>query len=75
MHLYSNNLSTIALSSWLIKSELLPACFSCNNHLNLLQNSSGFSDKNFVVTTQAIIAGNLSSLKEFYLCHFFVLSV
>ena len=39
MHLYSNNLSTIATISSLIKSELFPACFSCNNNFNLLQSS------------------------------------
>ena len=37
IHLYSNNLSTIATLSLSIMSELFPACFSCNNNLNLLQ--------------------------------------
>ena len=36
-HLYSNNLSTIATISSLIKSELFPACFSCSNKFNLSQ--------------------------------------
>ena len=45
MHLYSNNLSTIAISSSLIILELLPACFSCNNNFNLSQNSLGLDDK------------------------------
>ena len=38
IHLYSNNLSTIAMISSVIKSELFPACFSCNNNLNLAHN-------------------------------------
>ena len=51
MHLYSNNLSTIATISSLIKSELFPACFSCNNNFNLLQSSSGSDDKSIVFET------------------------
>ena len=50
MHLYSNNLSTIATISSLIMSELFPACFSCNNHFNL-HDSSGSDDKNIVFET------------------------
>ena len=34
MYLYSNNLSTIATVSLLIKSELFPACFSCSKIIN-----------------------------------------
>ena len=45
MHLYSNNLSTIAMISSLIMSELFPACFSCSNNFNLSQSSSGLDDK------------------------------
>ena len=45
MHLYSNNLSTIATISSLIMSELFPACFYCNINFNL-QSSSGSDDKN-----------------------------
>ena len=44
MHLYSNNLSTIATISSLIISELFPACFSCNNILNLSQSSLASDD-------------------------------
>ena len=62
MHLYSNNLSTIATTSLLIISELLPACFSCNNNFNLLQSSSGSDDKNIVFETpEAMIAGDYSN--------------
>ena len=39
MHLYSNNLSTIATISSLINSELFPPCFSCNSNFNLSHNS------------------------------------
>ena len=48
MHLYSNSLPTIAMVSSLLISELLPACFSCNNNFHLLNNSSG-SDDRFIV--------------------------
>ena len=51
MHLYSNNLSTIATISSSIKLELFPACLSCNNNFNLLQSSSGSDDKNIVFET------------------------
>ena len=51
MHLYSNNLSTIATISSLIILELFPACFSCNINLNLSQSSSGSEDKNIVFET------------------------
>ena len=61
VHLYSNNLSTIATISSLIIPELLPTCFSCNNNLNLSQSSSGSEDKNFVFETpEAMVAGELS---------------
>ena len=46
MHLFSNNLSTIAIISSLIMSELFPACFSCSNNFNLSDNSSGFFGRN-----------------------------
>ena len=49
IHLYSNNLSTIAIISLLIKSELLPACFSCSKIFNLSHKSSGLDDKNIVI--------------------------
>ena len=56
IHLYSNNLSTIATLSLLIMSELFPACFSCNNNRNLLQSSSGLDDRNIVfVNLEAVI--------------------
>ena len=48
IHLYSNNLSTIAFISSLIMLELFPACFSCNNNFNLSQSSSRSNDKNIV---------------------------
>ena len=51
MHLYSNNLSTIATISSLIMSELFPACFFCKNNFNLSQSSSGSDDKNIVFET------------------------
>ena len=63
IHLYSNNLSTIATISSLIMSELFPACFSCSNNFNLLHSSSGSDDKNIVFETpEAIILGDLSIL-------------
>ena len=66
MHLYSNNLSIIATISSLIISELLPACFSCNNNFNLLQSSSGSDDKNIVFETpEAKIAGDFSNFISF----------
>ena len=61
-HLFSNKLSTIATISSLDKLEFFPACFPCKNKFNLFHNSSGFSDKNFIVTPEAIIAGDLSIL-------------
>ena len=67
MHLFSNNLSTLAIIatiSSLIISELFPACFSCNNNFNLLHNSLGSVDKNIVFETpeaETIKPGQLSS--------------
>ena len=64
MHLYSNNLSTIATISLIIISELLPACFSCNNNFNLSHNSSGSDDRNIVFETpeaETIKPGDLSN--------------
>ena len=59
MHLYSNNLSTIATISSLFISELLPACFSCNNNLNLSQSSLGSEDRIIVFEIpEAKIAGD-----------------
>ena len=61
MHLYSNILSTIATISSLIISELLPACFSCNNNFNLSQSSLGLEDRNIVLDIpEALIAGDSS---------------
>ena len=63
MLLYFNDLSTIATISSLIKSELLPACFSCNNNFNLLHYSSGSEDKNIVFEIpEAMIAGDFNNL-------------
>ena len=61
MHLNSNNLSTIATISSLIISELLPACFSCNNNLDLSQSSLGSEDRIIVFEIpEAKIAGDSS---------------
>ena len=58
IHLYSNNLSTIATISSSIISELLPACFSCNNNFNLSQSSLGSEDRIIVFEIpEAMIAG------------------
>ena len=51
MHLYSNNLSTIATISSLIISELFPAYLFCNKNFNLLQSSSRSDEKNIVFET------------------------
>ena len=51
IHLYSNNLSTIATISSLFISELFPAFFSSNNYFNLSQSSSGSDDRNIVFET------------------------
>ena len=51
MHLYSNNLSTIAMISSLILPKLFPACFSCKDNFNLSQSSIGSDDKNIVFET------------------------
>ena len=64
MHLYSNNLSTIARISPSIKLELLPPCFSSNSNFNLSQNSFGSDDKKIVFETpeaEIIQPGDLSS--------------
>ena len=61
MHLYSNNLSTIATISSLITSELLPACFPCNNNFNLSKSSLGSEDRIIVFEIrEAMIAGDSS---------------
>ena len=62
MHLFSNNISTIATISSLIMSEFFPACFSCNNNFNLILNSSESDDKNVVEIPEAILAGDFSNL-------------
>ena len=65
MHLYSNNLSTMATISSLIISEIFPACFSCNNNFNLLHNSSRSYDKNILFETpeaETIKPGDFSNL-------------
>ena len=48
MHLYSNNVSTIATISSLIMSELFPGCFYCRNNFILSPSSLGSDDKNLV---------------------------
>ena len=63
IHLYSNNLSTIAIISLLIKSELFPACFSCSRNFNQLHSSSGLDGKNIEFEIpEAMITGDLSNL-------------
>ena len=60
--LYSNILSTIAKISYLIISELLPACFSGSNNFILSQSSLGMDDRFLVFKIpEAMIAGNLSN--------------
>ena len=74
MHLYSNNLSTIATISSLIKSELFPACFSCSNNFNLSQSSSGSDDKKIVFETpeaETIKPGDFKFYKSFISSRFF----
>ena len=63
IHLYSSNLSTIAIFSSLIMSELFPACFSCNNYFNLSHSSFASDDRNIVFETpeaETIKPGDLS---------------
>ena len=61
IQLYSNNLSIIATISSLIISELLSACFSCNNNLSLSQSSLGSEDRIIVFEIpEAKIAGDSS---------------
>ena len=62
MHLYSKNLSTIAMISSLIILELLPACICCNNNFTLSQSTFGSDDKNIVEIPEAMIFGDLSNL-------------
>ena len=67
MHLYSNNLSTIATISSLLFSEVFPACFSCNNNFNLLPNSSGSDDEKIVFETpeaETFKTGDLHNFKR-----------
>ena len=62
MHLYSNNLSTIAIVSSLITLELIPACFACSNNVNLSSNSAGSDGETIVFEVpEDMIAGDLSS--------------
>ena len=61
IHLYSNNLSTIAMIYSLILLEKLPACFSCNINFNLSQISLGSDVKKFFEIPEAMIAGDLSN--------------
>ena len=60
MHLYSDNLSTIANISSLIMSEFFPACFSCSNNFNLLRGSLGSDGKNIGEIPETLIAADLS---------------
>ena len=64
MHLYANNLSTIATISSLIISELFPAWFSCYNNFSLSHSSLGSDDKKIVFETpeaETIEPGDLSN--------------
>ena len=65
IHLYSNNLSTIATISLLIISELFPACFSCNNNFNLSQSSSGSDYKKIVCETPEAVTVKPGDLNNF----------
>ena len=47
--------------SLLIKSEILPACFSCSNNFNQSQNSSGSDDKIIVEIPETMIAGDFNN--------------
>ena len=51
MHLYCNNLSTIATISSSIIIEFFPACFSRSNKFFLYQNSFGLDDRIIVFET------------------------
>ena len=64
IHLFSNNLSTKATISSLIKSELFPAWFFCSISFNLSQVLSGSDDKKIVFGTpeaETTIPGDLSN--------------
>ena len=63
MHLYSNNLTTIAAIFSLIMSELFPACFSRSNNFSLSQSSSsfGFFVRNIVEIPEAMMTGDLGN--------------
>ena len=70
MHLYSNNLSKIAIISSLMKLTFFPACFLCSNSFNLLHISSGSDDRNIVFETpeaETIKPDDLSEFIKFYL--------
>ena len=60
--LYYNKLSTIATISLLIKSQILPACFSCSSNFIQLHNSSESDAENIVELPEAIKAGDLSKV-------------
>ena len=62
MHLYSNNLSAIAIVFSMVESQLLPAGCFCNNIFTLSQSSLEISDKIFVETPESMIAGGSSNL-------------
>ena len=48
MYLFSSNLSTIAMISSSILSELFLVCLSCSNTFDLSHSSLGSDDKNIV---------------------------
>ena len=62
MHLFSRNLSAIAVISSSILLELSPAPFSCINNFNLSQNSLGLSGKMSLEIPEAMISGDSSNL-------------
>ena len=62
MHLYCNNLSTIATISWLLISEVFLACFSCSNNFRLSHKSLGSDGQDIVEIPEAMTAGELSIL-------------
>ena len=61
IHLFSNNLSTIAKISSLNTLQLFLACFSRSKNFNLSRTSLGSDDKSFVESSEAMIAGDLSN--------------
>ena len=72
MHVYPNNLSTMAKFSSLFIIELVPACFPCNNKFNLSRSSIGLENGKFVEASfgfdflieYALLAGEISKFTK-----------